>query len=76
MCKEKEKKNDSIDLQVYYAALSKKDKSNLLTYLMVTYDMNYNTIRRKLSGSEGYYLNTLERIACLEAKDNEIKWKD
>lgn len=59
----------------YYMNLSKKDKNKYISYLMVTYDLNYNTIRRKLRGTNGYSLNTLERIACREAIKNEILWR-
>lgn len=63
------------DLMDYYMNLSKKDKNKYISYLMVTYDMNYNTIRRKLRGTNGYFLNTLERIACHEAIKNETLWR-
>ena len=70
-----EKKNETLDLTNYYMSLSKKDKNKLLSYLMTTYDLNYNTIRRKLCGTNGYFLNTLERMACREAIENEAAWK-
>lgn len=51
------------------------DKSKYLRYLMINYDLKYNTIRRKLSGAVGYNLNTLERLACKEAIEKEAEWK-
>lgn len=70
-----ENKFESLNLEVYYANLSRKNKAEYLKYLMVNYGMNYNTIRRKLSGVGGYNLNTLERIACKEAIQKEGLWK-
>lgn len=66
---------DSLNLEVYYSKLSKMDKSKYLRYLMIKYDLKYNTIRRKLSGAVGYNLNTLERLACKEAIEKEAEWK-
>lgn len=45
---------DSLYLEGYFANLSKKEKGRYLRHLMVTYDLNYNTIRRKLSGVAAY----------------------
>ena len=47
---EKKPKNSTIVVQDYYAALSKKEKSELMNYLIVNYDFRYNTIQQKLSG--------------------------
>lgn len=66
---------DSLNLEGYYANLTKKEKGKFLKYLLVKYDMNYNTIRRKLSGVGGYQLNTLERLACKEAIEKEDLWR-
>lgn len=66
---------DSLNLEVYYSKLSKKDKAKYLKYLMINYDLNYNTIRRKLSGAMGYNLNTLERLACKYAIEKEAEWR-
>lgn len=66
---------DSLNLEVYYSKLSKKDKAKYLKYLMINYDLNYNTIRRKLSGAMGYNLKTLERMACKEAIEKEAEWR-
>ena len=66
---------DSLNLEVYYSKLSKKDKSKYLKYLMINYDLNYSTIRRKLSGAKGCNLNTLERIACKDAIEKEEEWR-
>lgn len=66
---------DTLNLEGYYAKLSKSEKGKFLKYLTVNYDMNYNTIRRKLSGIDGYNLNTLERMACNEAITKEALWR-
>ena len=70
-----EQKFDSLDLQGYYAGLTKKEKSSLLSYLTKEYDMTCSTIRRKLAGNQGFGLNTLERMACHEAIKNENLWR-
>lgn len=72
MNKKIEHKIDSLNLQDYYGNLSKKNKGLFLKYLVVAYDMNYSTIRRKLTG----VLSTVERIACNEAIKNEEIWKN
>lgn len=66
---------DSLYLEGYFANLSKKETGRYLRHLMVTYDLNYNTIRRKLSGVAAYQLNTLERMACTEAIKKEDLWR-
>lgn len=66
---------ETLNLEVYYSKLSKKDKAKYLKYLMINYDLNYNTIRRKLSGAMGYNLNTLERMACKVAIEKEAEWR-
>lgn len=76
MNKKIEHKFDSLNLQDYYGNLSKKNKGLFLKYLVVAYDMNYSTIRRKLTGVDGFFLSTVERIACNEAIKNEEKWKN
>ena len=73
--KKMEQKFDSLDLQGYYAGLTKKEKSSLLSYLTKEYDMTCSTIRRKLAGNQGFGLNTLERMACHEAIKNENLWR-
>ena len=70
-----EQKFDSLDLQGYYAGLTKKEKSSLLSYLTKEYDMTCSTIRRKLAGNQGFGLNTLERMACHEDIKNENLWR-
>lgn len=66
---------NSLAPEGYFANLTKKEKGKFLRYLMVTYDLNYNTIRRKLSGVAAYQLNTLERMACTEAIKKEDLWR-
>ena len=40
---ENKQKNTAIVVQDYYADLSKKEKSQLMNYLIVHYDFRYNT---------------------------------
>lgn len=70
-----ETKINSLDLQGYYAALSKKEKSKLLNYLAANYGMNYSTVRSKLSGQKYVSMNTLDRMAINEAIKKEALWR-
>lgn len=47
-------KNSAIVVLDYYAALSKKEKSELINYLIVHYAFRYNTIQQKLSGKSAF----------------------
>lgn len=47
---EKEVKNEGITVQGYYASLSKKEKSQLIKFLMDKYGFCYNTVQQKLTG--------------------------
>lgn len=51
---ENKQKNTAIVVQDYYADLSKKEKSQLMNYLIVNYDFRYNTIQQKLSGKSEF----------------------
>lgn len=73
--KKMETKINSLDLQGYYAALSKKEKSKLLNYLAANYGMNYSTVRSKLSGQKYVSMNTLDRMAINEAIKKEALWR-
>lgn len=70
-----ETKINSLDLQGYYATLSKKEKSKLLNYLAANYGMNYSTVRSKLSGQKYVSMNTLDRMAINEAIKKEALWR-
>ncbi len=70
-----ETKINSLDLQGYYAALSKKEKSKLLNFLAANYGMNYSTVRSKLSGQKYVSMNTLDRMAINEAIKKEALWR-
>lgn len=65
---------ESLNLADYYKSLSRKNKANFLKYLMVTYDLNYSTMYRKIIGTAGCNLNKLERMACNEAIQKEDVW--
>lgn len=51
---ENKQKNTAIVVQDYYAELSKKEKSQLMNYLIVHYAFGYNTIQQKLSGKSEF----------------------
>ena len=51
---ENKQKNTAIVVQDHYAELSKKEKSQLMNYLIVHYDFRYNTIQQKLSGKSEF----------------------
>lgn len=75
MNKKMKTKIDSLNLQDYYADLTKKEKSKLLSYLAATYGMNYSTVRSKLSGQKYVVMNTLDRMAINEAITKEALWR-
>ena len=47
---ENEVKNGALTIEGYYASLSKKEKSQLIQFLMTKYGFCYNTVQQKLSG--------------------------
>ena len=47
---ENEVKNGALTIEGYYATLSKKEKSQLIQYLMTNYGFCYNTVQQKLTG--------------------------
>ena len=47
---EKEVKKRALTIEGYYATLSKKEKSQLIQFLMNQYGFCYNTVQQKLSG--------------------------
>lgn len=68
-------KTTKVNVQDYYSSLSKKNKSQFLTYLMTVYGMNYNTTLKKLCGTNTYTFRQLEIKAIEESIENEEKWK-
>jgi len=63
----------SVQLQSYYKEkLSKKEKTEFLKYLMVTFDYSYNSIQQKMSGSAD--LNKRDIILIGEVVKNE-SWR-
>lgn len=51
---EKEAKKSAITINDYYAKLSKKEKSQILGYLITHYGFRYNTIQQKLTGKSDF----------------------
>ena len=68
-------KKTKVNVQDYYSSLSKKNKSQFLTYLMKEYGMNYNTTLKKLCGTNTYTFRQLEIKAIEETIENEEEWK-
>ena len=46
---ENEVKNGALTIEGYYATLSKKEKSQLIQFLMTKYGFCYNTVQQKLT---------------------------
>jgi hypothetical protein len=51
---ENEVKKNAITINDYYAKLSKKEKSQILGYLITHYGFRYNTIQQKLTGKSDF----------------------
>lgn len=51
---ENEVKKSAITINDYYAKLSKKEKSQMLGYLITHYGFRYNTIQQKLTGKSDF----------------------
>lgn len=51
---ENEVKKSAITINDYYAKLSKKEKSQILGYLITHYGFRYNTIQQKLTGKSDF----------------------
>lgn len=51
---ENEVKKSTITIEGYYAALSKNEKSKLISFLMLNYGFRYNTIQQKLTGKSKF----------------------
>ena len=51
---ENEVKKSAITINDYYAKLSKKEKSQILGYLITHYGFRYNTIQQKSTGKSDF----------------------
>jgi len=67
-----EEKTSNLDICAYYRQLSKRDKGNLVQFLIKRYDMNYSTINAKLNGRSK--MTVLEHDMITNVIDNEL-WK-
>ena len=56
---ENEVKNGALTIEGYYATLSKKEKSQLIQYLMTNYGFCYNTVQQKLTGTTKFKTRNL-----------------
>ncbi len=70
--KKMEEKTSNLDICAYYRQLSKRDKGNLVQFLIKRYDMNYSTINAKLNGRSK--MTVLEHDMITNVIDNEL-WK-
>ncbi len=61
-----------LDICAYYKKLSKKDKKDLITYLVKRYDMNYYTICSKFNKRSKMNQLEIETIANII---NEESWR-
>ena len=68
-------KKTKVNVQDYYSGLSKKNKSQFLTYLMKEYGMNYSTTLKKFCGTNTYTFRQLEIKAIEETIEKEEEWK-
>lgn len=49
-----EVKNSAITIKDYYANLTKKEKTQILAYLMNHYGFRYNSVQQKLTGKSDF----------------------
>lgn len=64
-----------VNVQDYYQNLTKKEKSELLEYLIIKFGYNYSTMRQKLAGTERGRFRRNEERDVLEAIENESAWR-
>ena len=69
---ENEVKKSAITISDYYAKLSKKEKSQILGYLITHYGFRYNTIQQKLTGKSDF--NPRDMLV-VQTVINEGLWK-
>lgn len=65
-------KNGALTIEGYYATLSKKEKSQLILYLMTKYGFCYNTVQQKLTGRTKFNQRDL---LVVQTVINESLWK-
>jgi Ca2+-binding EF-hand superfamily protein len=54
MDKENNENLTEVGLQAYYKELGRKEKSELIRYLMVEFNYSYNSIQQKLTGKANF----------------------
>ncbi len=64
-----------VNVQDYYQNLTKKEKSELLEYLIIKFGYNYSTMRQKLAGTGRGRFRRNEERDVLEAIENESAWR-
>lgn len=69
---ENEVKKSAITINDYYAKLSKKEKSQILGYLITHYGFRYNTIQQKLTGKSDF--NPRDMLV-VQTVINEDSWR-
>lgn len=72
MNKKTEEKNEKMALQGYYEKLTKKEKSDFLRYLMITFEYKYASIQSKMTGRAE--LNMRDLILIREVVNSE-SWR-
>lgn len=69
---ENEVKKSAITINDYYAKLSKKEKSQILGYLITHYGFRYNTIQQKLTGKSDF---NPRDMSVVQTVINEDLWR-
>lgn len=69
---ENEVKNGALTIEGYYATLSKKEKSQLIQFLMTKYGFCYNTVQQKLTGRTKFNPRDL---LVVQTVVNQSLWK-
>ena len=67
-----EVKNSAITIQDYYANLTKKEKTQILSYLITHYGFRYNSVKQKLTGKSDFNPRDL---LVVKAVINEELWR-
>lgn len=70
---ENENKNSALTIQGYYQTLGKKDKSQLINYLMQTYGFGYSSLQYKLNGRRQF--NPRDTLVVQTVINNQL-WKN
>lgn len=64
-----------LELQDYYAGLSKKERSGLLRYLIATYGYSYTTLVTKFSRRMNQNFNVRD-LALIEPVISSAEWRE